>query len=81
MGNCHPEKTNVDRGEAEVDIDFRGVTISHVILSCSQYLLYYTECYLNTSSISKQSRSGEYLSLYFVLLKFKRSYEASRNLW
>ena len=27
MGNCHPEKTNVDRGEAEVDIGFRGVTI------------------------------------------------------
>ena len=44
MGNCHPEKTNVDRGEAEVDIGFRGVTISHVTLSCSQYLLYYTEC-------------------------------------
>ena len=44
MGNCHPEKTNVDRGEAEVDIGFRGVTISHVILSSSQFLLYYTEC-------------------------------------
>ena len=28
--NCNPEKTNVDRGEAEVDNDFRGVTISHV---------------------------------------------------
>ena len=37
---------NVDRGEAEVDIGFLGVTISHVTLSCSQYLLYYTECYL-----------------------------------
>ena len=44
MGNCHPKKTNVDRGEAEVDIGFRGVTISHVTLSCSQYLLYYVEC-------------------------------------
>ena len=35
MGNCHPEQTNVDRGEAEVDIQFgfRGVTISHVIPS------------------------------------------------
>ena len=31
-----PEKTNVDRDEAEVEIGFRGVTISHVILSCSQ---------------------------------------------
>ena len=30
------EKTNVDRGEAEIDIGFRGVTISHVTLSCSQ---------------------------------------------
>ena len=23
MGNCHPEKNNVDRGVAEVYIDFR----------------------------------------------------------
>ena len=38
MGSCHPDNTNVDRGEAEVDICFRGVTISHVTLSCSQYL-------------------------------------------
>ena len=30
MGNCHQEKTNVDQGEAEVDIGFQGVTISHV---------------------------------------------------
>ena len=44
MENCHPEKTNVDRGEAEVDIGLQGVTISHVSLSRSQYLLYYTEC-------------------------------------
>ena len=29
MGNCHPEKTNVHRGEAEVDIGFLEVTISH----------------------------------------------------
>ena len=46
MGNCHPEKTNVDPGLAEVDIGFRGATISLVTLSCSQYLIYYTECYL-----------------------------------
>ena len=26
MGNFHPSKINVNRGEAEVDIDFRGVT-------------------------------------------------------
>ena len=38
MGNCHPEKSNVDRGEAEVDIGFLGVTIVQVTLSCSQYL-------------------------------------------
>ena len=43
MGNCHPEKNNVNRGETEVDIGFRGVSISHVTLSCSQYSLYYTE--------------------------------------
>ena len=24
MGNCHSKKTNVDRGDAEVDIGFRG---------------------------------------------------------
>ena len=35
---------NVDRGEAVVDISFWGMTIFHVTLSCSQYLLYYTEC-------------------------------------
>ena len=52
MGNCHPsktivsrgEKTNVDLRETEVDIGFRGVTTSFVTLSCSQYSLYYTEC-------------------------------------
>ena len=44
MRNCHPEKTDVNRGEAEADICFRGVTISLVTLLCSQYLLYYTEC-------------------------------------
>ena len=48
MGNCHPEKTIVDGGEAEVVIGFRGVTIFHVTFSCSQYLLNYTDS--NTSS-------------------------------
>ena len=43
MGNYNPEKTNVYQGEAEVDIGFQGVTVSHVTLSCSQYLLYHTE--------------------------------------
>ena len=32
MGNCHPEKTYVDRSEAEVDIGFRGVTINYYII-------------------------------------------------
>ena len=27
MGNSHTEKSNVDRGETEVDIGFRGLTI------------------------------------------------------
>ena len=44
MGNCHPEKINVDGGEAEYDIGFRGPTISHVTFLCGQYLFYYTEC-------------------------------------
>mgnify|MGYP003687683409 CR=1 FL=1 len=30
MGNCHPSKTNVNRGRAKVNIGFQGVTISHV---------------------------------------------------
>ena len=82
MGNCHPKKTNVNR-EASVDIGFLGVTISHVTLSCSQYLLYYTEFkyIVYITLVSKQSRLSEYLSLYFVLRKFKRSYDISLNLW
>ena len=36
MRYCHPEKTN--------DIGIRVVTISHVTLLRSQYLLYYAEC-------------------------------------
>ena len=44
MGNCHLEKTNIDQGEGKFDIGFGGVTIFHVTLLCSQYLLYYTEC-------------------------------------
>ena len=39
-----PEKTTVDRGEAEDDGSFRGVTISNVTFLCSQELLYYSEC-------------------------------------
>ena len=38
VGNCHPEKTNVNLSFSSVDIGFLGVTISHVTLSCSQYL-------------------------------------------
>ena len=38
MGNCHPLKTNVNLGFASVEIGFLWVTISHVTLSCSQYL-------------------------------------------
>ena len=38
MGNCHPSKINVNLGFASVDIGLLGVTISHVTLSCSQYL-------------------------------------------
>ena len=47
--------------------------------------LYNTECILYTSSslrlVLKQSRSVEYLCLYFVLYIFKHSYDASQNLW
>ena len=44
IGNCNPEKTTVDKGEAEYDIGFQGVTISHVTFPFSQKLLYYTDC-------------------------------------
>ena len=37
MGNCHHEKANVGRSEAEGDVDFRGVTISYDALSYSQW--------------------------------------------
>ena len=39
MGSCHPLKTNVNLALiASVNIGFIEVTISHVTLSCSQYL-------------------------------------------
>ena len=38
MGKCHPSKTNVDLDLASIDIGFLDVTISHVTLSCSQFL-------------------------------------------
>ena len=39
MGNCHPEKTNVDLGEADVDIGFRGVKSFHITPCESLYWL------------------------------------------
>ena len=57
-GNCHPEKTNIDRGEVEVDIDFRGVTIIHVTLSCSKKLLYYIECFCKLIHRLHQNNPG-----------------------
>ena len=42
-----PKKNTVNRGDAEVDDGFRGVTISNVTCStllCRQYQLYYTKC-------------------------------------
>ena len=36
MGICHPEKTNVYRGEAEVDIGFRVSDIDFYQMSLSQ---------------------------------------------
>ena len=65
MGNCHPEKTNVDRGEAEVDIGFRGVTIFIILY---WMLIKLTSTLSTLRLVSKQSRSSEYLCLYFVLV-------------
>ena len=45
MGNCHPSKINVNLRFASVDIGFLGVTVSHVTLSCIQYL-YNIPCYV-----------------------------------
>ena len=50
MGNCDPSKTNVNLGFASVDIGFRGVTISHVTLTCSQFLYKY---HLSSSYITR----------------------------
>ena len=72
-GNCHPEKTTIHRGEAEIYSGFQGVTIFNVActLLCRQYQSYYTECFKNTSSalclVSKQSRHVNFSSdLLFV---------------
>ena len=40
-----------------------------------------TEAKKRLTLASKQSWSSEYLTLYFVFRKFKRSYDASQNLW
>ena len=50
MGNCHPEKTNVDSGDS-----FRALN-NYIILNVKETL----------RLVLKQSRSSEYLSMYFV---------------
>ena len=45
MGNCHPEKTMSTEAKPRLTLVFEGWQFS----MCSQYLLYYTECKLNTS--------------------------------
>ena len=52
MGNCHPSKTNVNRGEVSVDIGFLGVTTIHVTLSCSQHVYNMMWCYQLPNTIS-----------------------------
>ena len=37
--NCHPEKTNVDRGRAEVDFDFWEVIIKFQMLTSVNWML------------------------------------------
>ena len=67
----------MDRGEAGVDIGFRGVTIYHVpSRAVDNYFII-----LNANKASKLCRSSEYLSLYFVLRIFKRSYDASQKIY
>ena len=77
MGNCHPKKTNVDKGEAEVDSGFaRGDSFPCYPLVQSIFIILYS-----LGLVSKQSRSSEYWRLYFLLRKCKRSYYSSQNLW
>ena len=88
MGNCHPEKTNVDRAEAEVDIGFRGLTISpvpsravnnhYIILNVS--VIKYVH---HLHNVWLQNNQGQVNICVCVLVRriFKRSYDASQNLW
>ena len=79
-GKLSPRATNVDRGEVFEGWQFpmlhsRAVNIYYIILNVFfKYIVYIT-------LVSKQSRASEDLSLYFVLRTFKRSYDASLNLW
>ena len=64
MGNCHPKETNVYLSFASVDIGFLGVTISHVTLSCSQYLYNITlvdgKLYIYTINVSHRHTCLKY---------------------
>ena len=37
MGNCRREKTDVDRGETEVDIGFQGMSRGFLIQRCCEH--------------------------------------------
>ena len=62
--NSHPEKTNVDRGEAEVDTSFRGFTISYVTVPSRAVNIYYIKLNVNFKNTSShfvwfQNNPGE----------------------
>ena len=89
---CHPKKTEANRGWHWFSkFDSRRIWSKDALvfegwpfpmLPSRAVNIYYTIMNVNqVRLVSKQSRSSEYLCLYFILRIFKRSYEASQNFW
>ena len=61
MANRHPSKDNINMinlGFTLVDIGFLGVTISHVALSCRQYLYNINNLVLSEPRLSNLSTAN-----------------------
>ena len=80
MGNCHPEKTIVDRGKADVAIGFRGVTFYvQLIIILLYWMLIKYIVYITFGF--KTIHVKWILVFVFVRRIFKRLTDASQNLW
>ena len=80
MENCHPKETNVSRRGhwfSRGD-NFSCNSLVQSIIIISYWIL--IKCVVYITLVLKQSRASEYFSLYVVPGKFKRSYDASKNL-